>query len=240
MEALSELKTVQAKINEFFEFRELKQKERRDLTVVSRTQIHNLTIGLDIENKKDYITDVINKNLLAVITISQSCIVRVVGENHYLAKKSNNSQELNTVSSVIDTLVYEIEESRFDFQSLERSEIFSDFLEMAEHLLEEGYKDPAAVIVGSTLEEHLKKLSQKYGISVTSDDSRGKIRPKKADALNSELASASAYSKLDQKGVTAWLGLRNEAAHGNYDAYTKVQVESMLQSTRDFISRNPV
>ena len=34
------------------------------------------------------------------------------------------------------------------FQSLVRAEVFADFLEMAEHLLEQGYKDPCAVLVG--------------------------------------------------------------------------------------------
>jgi hypothetical protein len=29
-----------------------------------------------------------------------------------------------------------------------RAEVFADFLEMAEHLLSEGYKDPAAVLIG--------------------------------------------------------------------------------------------
>ena len=37
-------------------------------------------------------------------------------------------------------------------------EIFSDYLDMAEYLLEEHYKDDAAVIAGSTLEEYLRKL----------------------------------------------------------------------------------
>ena len=31
------------------------------------------------------------------------------------------------------------------------AEIFSDFLDMASHLLTEGYKDPAAVMIGSVL-----------------------------------------------------------------------------------------
>jgi hypothetical protein len=62
-------------------------------------------------------------------------------------------------------------------------------------------------------------------------------KSKKADALNSELAAAGVYSKLDQKNVTAWLGLRNHAAHGQYADYTKEQVALFLQSAGDFISR---
>ena len=47
------------------------------------------------------------------------------------------------------------------------------------------------------------------------------------------------YSKLDQKSVTAWLDLRNNAAHGHYDKYEAVQVELMISGVRDFIARNP-
>ncbi len=111
--------------------------------------------------------------------------------------------------------------------------VFADFIEMAEHLLSEGYKDPAAVIAGSTLEEHLRGLCVKNGIPV---DHAGKA--KKADMLNAEL-SAAAYSKLDQKSVTAWLDLRNKAAHGKYGEYTSEQVVLMIQGVRDFMARNP-
>ena len=50
-------------------------------------------------------------------------------------------------------------------------------------------------------------------------DGQGNLRPKKTDRMNSELTKAEAYSKLDQKSVTAWLDLRNKAAHGKYDEY---------------------
>jgi hypothetical protein len=39
--------------------------------------------------------------------------------------------------------------------------------------------------------------------------------------------------------VTAWLDLRNKAAHGQYADYTKEQVALTLQGVRDFISRHP-
>ena len=43
----------------------------------------------------------------------------------------------------------------------------------------------------------------------------------------------------DPDFVTAWLDLRNKAAHGHYLEYTKEQVELMLQSVRDFTARCP-
>ncbi len=115
------------------------------------------------------------------------------------------------------------------------ADVFSDFLDMADHLLGQGYKDPAAVITGSVLEEHLRKLCDKNLIAILHPDGK----PKKADTLNAELAAANVYIKLDQKNVTAWLDLRNKAAHGKYSEYLKEQVALLIQSVRDFITRNP-
>ncbi len=57
--------------------------------------------------------------------------------------------------------------------------------------------------------------------------------------MNSDLAKATAYKKNDQKQVTAWAGLRNDAAHGEYNNYTEGEVKLMVAGIRDFLSRNP-
>ena len=43
------------------------------------------------------------------------------------------------------------------------AELFADFVEMARHLLDGGYYGPAAVLLGSVLEEHLRELSRASG-----------------------------------------------------------------------------
>ena len=121
-------------------------------------------------------------------------------------------------------------------KGLVTAEVFADFLEMAEYLLDQKYKDPAAVVAGSVLEEHLRQLSMAASIPV-GDTSSGKAVPRKADSLNAHLAKAGNYSKLDQKQVTAWLDLRNKAAHGKYSEYTNEQVVLMLAGVRDFVSQ---
>ena len=122
--------------------------------------------------------------------------------------------------------------------ALIRGEIFSDFLEMATHLVDSNYKDAAAVIAGSALEAHIKQLCQNREISLERERN-GQTRTVNADTLNAELVKSGAYTNLDQKNVTAWLGLRNDAAHGDYDEYSKQQVALMIDSIRDFIARNP-
>lgn len=109
---------------------------------------------------------------------------------------------------------------------------------MADHLLDEGYKDAAAVIAGGTLEAHLRQLCVKTGIPTEVKTASG-LQPKKADQMNSDLTRTGTLSKLDQKNATAWLDLRNKAAHGRYTDYTNEQVALFTAGLRDFLTRNP-
>jgi hypothetical protein len=119
-------------------------------------------------------------------------------------------------------------------EELIHADLFADFLAMGEYLLEEGYKDPAAVIIGGVLEEHLRKLCLKNSIDIIINN-----HFKKADTMNSDLARSNVYNRLDQKNITAWLDLRNKAAHGRYTEYTDDQVDVALLGIRDFIARFP-
>lgn len=123
--------------------------------------------------------------------------------------------------------------------SLIHQQIFSDYLNMAQHLLNEGYKDASAVIAGSTLESHLRRLCIANQIDTEVERKDGKKQPMKASSMNTELKKKDVYSLYDQKMVTAQLDLRNNAAHGKYDLYTNEQVEHFLVWLEDFIDRNP-
>jgi hypothetical protein len=113
------------------------------------------------------------------------------------------------------------------------ADVFADFLEMADALQQRGFKDAAAVIAGSTLEEHLRKLAEKHGVPAT----RGG-KPVRADTINGGLTKAGAYNGLVQKQVTAWLDLRNKAAHGQYEDYDHAQAAALVRDVRDFMVRH--
>ena len=117
-------------------------------------------------------------------------------------------------------------------------ELFVDLLEMLEQLLSEGYKDAAAVIAGSSLEGHLKQLWAKHEISLNPTTSGGPS-PKTAGVVNSDLRTASGCSSIDRKNVTAWLGLRNAAAHGDYFTFTADQVRNLIIGVQNFIKKVP-
>lgn len=169
-------------------------------------------------------------------------IVSIYGEDHPYFKEFNKIVEnlqaycVEGGIGILNSIKEEIEGGWLtSYRQLVSAEIFSDFLEMAEYLLEQSYKDAAAVMIGSVLEEHLRQLCQLHYIDTHLPGEDRK--PKKADSLNSELAKNGVYGKLDQKNVTAWLDLRNKSAHGNYQLYSIDQVRLMYQGVLDFIAR---
>lgn len=173
-----------------------------------------------------------------------AAIDRVVGKNsayyesadRILKEKNHSWSHLAGLVGVAQSLLFDLQNGYLkSLEEIIRSDVFADFLEMAEHLTNAGYKDAAAVLAGSTLEAHLRKLASKLGLSVVTTGGK----PAKADTLNADIVKAVGYSNLDQKNVTAWLGLRNDAAHGNYTAYDKNQVVLLVAGIRDFITRNP-
>jgi len=177
-------------------------------------------------------------------TSGLSFILDLYGNEHPYYKEFENvlsrykyESYINGGIEIIKNIKVEIENGWIStIKSIVSAEIFSDFLEMAEHLLSNDYKDAAAVMIGGVLEEHLRQLclSNKIDVSYEKD---GKIIPYKADRMNSELAKSDIYNKLDQKGVTTQLDLRNNAAHGNYTEYDKKQVEMMYDFVLNFISK---
>lgn len=125
-----------------------------------------------------------------------------------------------------------------NLRELVHAEVFADFLDMADYLLTQQYKDPAAVLGGGVLEERLRQLCQKHNVN-TEVQARNGTKPKPADTMNADLVKAGVYDALVQKNVTAWLDLRNKAAHGHYADYDATQVEHMLRGVRDFAARFP-
>ena len=192
-----------------------------------------------------YATSRVNSELFSEFRSSSlSFILNVYDENHPYYKDFNHlvvraaPSDIERGRGILKSIKAEIDGGWLvTLKGIVSADIFSDFLEMADHLLKEGYKDPAAVMIGSVLEEHLRQLCSKNGISIE-ENKVGKLVPKKVDLLNSELTAAGIYNKLDQKNVTASFDLRNKAAHGKYGDYNQQQVEFMMQTVTEFIVRN--
>jgi len=134
---------------------------------------------------------------------------------------------------VLNAVKHDLENGLLDnMTKLLQADIFSDFIEMSEHLLKGGYKDAAAVIIGSVLEDTVRKLAAANLIPITnSNGKRLTIEP-----LNVELEKKGAYNALIKKQITSWADLRNNAAHGHYDEYDSQQVKAMIDYVTNFTS----
>lgn len=215
--------------------------------IVLATQLKTLLAAfeqLKVGSKYNDLSDLPKSDRQSLVSRSIAAINRITGPNssysldveRILRENKELHEHTSSIIGIVKALKEDIEAGFIqNLIELIHSEIFSDFLEMASFLNDSGYKDASAVIAGSTLENHLRQLAKKNGISIFTPDGR----QLKADRLNTDLASTKIYNLLDQKNVTAWLDLRNKAAHGNYTEYSKDQVKLLISSIQDFITRNP-
>jgi hypothetical protein len=118
---------------------------------------------------------------------------------------------------------------------LAHADTYAGYLKMAAGLNDQGYKDPAAVIAGTSLEVHMKALAAKHGTSVQLPSGA----TKKTDGVNVDLKAAGVYNGLEAKQVTAWLAIRNAAAHGNYGDYDEAAVRAMIEGVGNFTDKYP-
>ena len=110
-------------------------------------------------------------------------------------------------------------------RSLIQSEVFVSELEQAQTLWDGGYDVAAAVIGGIVLETTLRQLCDNHGIA------QGSL-----NKMNDDLAKAGQYNALKKKQVTAWAAIRNSAAHGKPDEFTRDDVANMISQVEAFVA----
>lgn len=112
-------------------------------------------------------------------------------------------------------------------------DVVSDFLEQAQLLLDSRGVHPAApiVLIGATLEEFLRTWVESEGFSL------GNRKPS-LDAYAQVLANEGKLTKQDVKDLTAWGGLRNHAAHGEWSEVSdKLRASLMLEGVNLFMRK---
>lgn len=138
-----------------------------------------------------------------ILARSETAILRICPEGSpYRARMAkaleSSSQErvqADRVVGIVRALKGDLEDGYLhSLSELVRGEMFENLIEMATHLLNEGYKDAAAVITGSSLESHLRQLCIEHGVQINHTAPDGTIKPKKADQLNQALRKKGAYS----------------------------------------------
>ena len=113
-------------------------------------------------------------------------------------------------------------------------DVVSDFLEMALTLLDAKDVHPAApaVLIGASLEEFLRNWIESEGLPL------GHRKPS-LESYSQTLREEGFLPKQDGKDITSWAGIRNAAAHGEWDEVGgKDRVRLMLEGVNLFMRKN--
>lgn len=111
-------------------------------------------------------------------------------------------------------------------------EVVSDYLGMADNLLQDGKVHPVApaVIIGATLEEYLRTWVEAEALSVSGTNPG-------IDAYAKALRTQNLIIKQNKKDIDSWAGHRNNAAHGKWDEVKdRALIKLMLQGVNLFIA----
>lgn len=109
-------------------------------------------------------------------------------------------------------------------KNLIQADVFDSELEQAQELLSSGYSLAAAVIAGVVLETTLRDLCYQNSLPI------GKL-----DKMNSDLAKAGIYNKLQQKRITTLADIRNSAAHGKPEEFSDNDLTTMIRDIEQFL-----
>ncbi|MDP9311609.1 MAG: hypothetical protein M3R24_12135 [Chloroflexota bacterium] len=112
-------------------------------------------------------------------------------------------------------------------------DVVSDFLEMAQRLLDNKDVHPAsaATLIGATLEEFLRTWVENQHLSLDG-------RKPGLEAYSQVLREANLITKQDGKDITSWAGIRNHAAHGEWDEVgDRARIRIMLEGVNLFMRR---
>ncbi|WP_272079424.1 DUF4145 domain-containing protein [Microcystis aeruginosa] len=180
--------------------------------------------------------EVIDSNLLLSWKVKvKNLLSKVCGEDsqHFKQFQREENRPRHTTYGIFNAFKAVFLAAKEDFEggylssikTLVQAEVFDSELEQANELFSSGYHTAAAVIAGVVLETALRELCDRSGIP------HGKL-----DKMNSELAKAGVYNKLNQKRITAIADIRNSAAHGKQDEFTVQDVSDMIKDVGRFLA----
>ena len=185
------------------------------------------------DTKGRYGVDTVDEQLFIQWHVRSLAILeKVFGKELYYWRydevcKRNLNSHVNAGLGVLKAAKSDIDAGFYDSAKMAATkEVFTDFLEMVDHLLENEYKDPAAMLTGAVLEDGLRKIAE------------GKVTVKDTDnigSLNNKLADNRVYSNTMRRSIGAWASIRNSADHAKFEEYTIAQVENMRDGVRVFL-----
>jgi len=109
-------------------------------------------------------------------------------------------------------------------------DIKSDFLDIAKSLLDDGEKDPAAVLACIVLEDSAKRLARKAQLT--------DVLNKELGVVASRLLSAGVIEKSTNQSIQSFKNLRNAALHAQWDQVSAESVALLLAFLPMFLEKH--
>lgn len=140
------------------------------------------------------------------------------------------------VVSNLEAFIRYVESGLLEGISIERKaqiDVVSDFLDQANTLLSSKEVHPAAptVIIGAALEEFLRNWIEEADLKLAG-------KKPSLDSYSNILREAKLITTQDSKDITSWGGLRNHAAHGEWDEVSdRNRISIMLEGVNLFMRK---
>lgn len=213
--------------------------QRIDRLIAKGSKVLKARLDLRRSKKSEYITrlDLDRERSWFLEWQSQtiSFLVDVLGRDHIYTRQFASSARANLDASIeggLGVLRAVKEDMEYgdlaNIRTLVSAEVFSDFLQMAEHLHEVGYKDPAASLAGAVLEDGLRKIATNKNVKLKARED--------ISSLNRKIADSGVYNRLVQKKVQVWADIRNSADHGHFNEYTTEDAADMISGVERFLA----
>jgi len=140
------------------------------------------------------------------------------------------------IKAILESFLYSVEKDLISNSSYERKiqiNVVNDYLSQAEDILDKKELHPAtaAFLIGASLEEFLRNWIFDQGLFSES------LKPS-IDGYSSILKKEGLIDKQEYKEITAWAGIRNNAAHGKWELVSdKEKISYMLAGVNFFIKK---
>ncbi len=155
-------------------------------------------------------------------------------QNAEATRKYSRDYRADATASIVDSFIEYVQAGLHGELSVKRQaqvDVISDFLGQAQELLEQDGIHPAApvVLIGAALEEFLRAWVEEQTLPL------GGKKPS-LDSYAKVLREGELITKQDIKDITAWAGIRNHAAHGEWaEIGDRARVRLMLEGVNLFM-----
>ena len=164
------------------------------------------------------------------------CLTQVFGSGHtYRESFASDTEKAGYPASVkrglgiLRAALEDVEHGYLNtIRQMAAADVFSDFTDQAEYLLENDHWMPAVSLAGAVLENGLRSIATRNDVVVHGQDD--------LSSLNNKLADKAIYNNLRRKQVALWADVRNAVDHGRFDDVNESDGADLVRGVRGFLA----